>query len=52
MTTLTEATFRLTGATPLLMHNVQMADPLNQWAKAVRELTARKKNMTDEEFAA
>lgn len=52
MTNLTEATFRLTGVTPLLMHNVQMADPLNKWAKAVRELTARKKTMTEEEFAA
>jgi hypothetical protein len=48
---LTEATFRLTGVTPLLMHNVQMANPLNTWAKQVSELTARKKNITADEFA-
>ncbi len=52
MATLTEATFRLTGRTPLLMHNVRLADPLNEYAKAVSNLTARKKSLTDVEFAA
>lgn len=48
---ISEARFRLTGVTPLLMHNVQMADPLNEWARQVSALTARKKNITPEEFA-
>lgn len=48
---ISESTFRLTGTTPLLMHNVRMANPLDEYAKAVSELTARKKNLTPEEFA-
>jgi hypothetical protein len=52
MTTLTEATFRLTGNTPLLMHNVRMANPLNEFARAVKELTGRQKGMDPDEFAA
>jgi hypothetical protein len=49
---LSEATFHLEGLTPLLMHNVQMADPLNEYARAVSDLTKRRKSLTPEEFAA
>ena len=51
MTTLQEATFRLTGDTPLLMHNVRLANPLDEWTKQISALTSRKKNITPEEFA-
>ena len=30
------ATFRIEGVAPLLMNNVQKADPLNKWAKALK----------------
>lgn len=37
----------MTGTTPLIMHNVQMADPLNYWAREVAKLTAKRTNKTD-----
>lgn len=37
----------LTGSTPLIMHNVQTADPLNHWAKEIAKITAKKQNKTD-----
>lgn len=50
-----EITVRLEGATPLLMHNVRMADPLNEYAVALRDITAKSKGrnatITQEEFA-
>ena len=38
---------RLTGTTPLIMHNVQTADPLNHWAREIGKITAKKRNKTD-----
>jgi hypothetical protein len=35
--------YHLTGASPLLMHNGQLADPLNFWAKQMKEITAKQK---------
>lgn len=38
--------FRLTGASPLVMHNGQLANPLNPMAKALSRVTG-KRNKTD-----
>lgn len=40
-------TMQLTGTAPLLMHNVQAADPLNAWAKEMRKITDKKRNKTE-----
>jgi hypothetical protein len=37
----------LTGTAPLIMHNAQTADPLNPYARAIKELTAKRTNKTD-----
>ena len=37
----------MTGTAPLIMHNAQTADPLNPYAKAIKELTAKRTNKTD-----
>lgn len=37
------------GASPLLMHNGQLADPLNEWAKKLKKVTA-KRQKTDEDY--
>lgn len=39
-------TFKISGLTPLLMHNGQLADPLNEYAQALSKLT-KKRNKTD-----
>jgi hypothetical protein len=44
--------FRLTGLTPLLLHNVQLADPLNSWTRQIKELTSKKKGLAEDDFAA
>ena len=42
--------YHLTGEAPLLMHNGQLADPLNSWAKAIKKITdKRKKTDADHE---
>jgi len=41
--------FRLKGQVPLIMHNGQLAHPLNPYAKAVREIAAKRKK-TDADF--
>lgn len=40
------AKYRLTGVSPLLQHNGQLADPLNPFARALKEVTG-KRNKTD-----
>jgi hypothetical protein len=35
--------YKLTSSAPLIMHNGQTADPLNHWAKALKQITAKKK---------
>jgi len=35
--------FRITGASPLLMHNGLLADPLNPHAKALAQISARRR---------
>lgn len=44
-------TFTITGIGPMLMHCGQTADPLNQFAKAMKRQSA-KRNKTDEDLAA
>lgn len=42
--------FKITGEAPLLMHSGQLADPLNRWAKAIKQITGkRKKTEADHE---
>ena len=40
---------RLTGESPLLLHNGQLADPLNHEAKKIKELTGKRKK-TDADY--
>lgn len=40
---------RLTGASPLLLHNGQLADPLNPYAKQMKAVSG-KRNKTDDDF--
>lgn len=47
MTTIKVRT-RLIGTTELMMHNVQLADPLNEYTQRIAKLTSKRK-MTDED---
>lgn len=40
--------FKITGTSPLLMHNGQTSDPLNEWSKKLKKFTG-KRNKTDED---
>lgn len=37
------ASFHIRGVAPLICHNPQLADPLNEWAKAVAEISSKRK---------
>lgn len=39
---------RITGTQPLIMHNAQLSDPLNPYAKALAEITAKRKKTDDD----
>lgn len=41
---------KIQGTAPLLMHNGQMANPLNEWAKKMKEVSSVRKK-TDEHYA-
>lgn len=44
------AKFHLEGMAPLLMHSGQLSDPLNEWTKAIKKITdKRKKTEADHE---
>lgn len=43
-------TFTVKGVSPLMMHNGQLADPLNKWAKQLAALTSKRKK-TDADHA-
>ena len=48
-----EITFQIKGDAPLLMHNGQLADPINRFTKELKEITSiRKKTEEDYEAAA
>ena len=38
---------RLTGITPLMLHNIRLADPDDPVVRQISELTAKKKSMTE-----
>ena len=38
--------YKITGVAPLLMNNGQLANPLNEWTKALKKITGKRK-MTD-----
>lgn len=38
------------GITPTLMHNGQLADPLNKWTKAISAVTKKGKNKTEDDL--
>jgi hypothetical protein len=35
-------TYKLTSSAPLIMHNGQTADPLNKWAKALKQISSKR----------
>jgi hypothetical protein len=37
----------ITGRTPLVLHNVRLADPLDPYARAIAQITAKGKDQTD-----
>lgn len=41
--------FRLTGVTPLLMHNGQTVDPLNTYSRKIKEISSKRKK-TDQDY--
>jgi hypothetical protein len=41
--------FEIEGVAPLLMHNGQLADPMNKFAKAMKKVSSKKKK-TDEDY--
>jgi hypothetical protein len=45
-----ELKIRFTGVTPLLPHNGQLADPLNEFARALKKVSGKRKK-TDADFA-
>lgn len=41
--------YRVQGVAPLILHNGQTADPLNQWAKKMKQVSGKRKK-TDEDY--
>lgn len=37
--------FRLTGISPIILHNGQLADPLNTWAKKLKKVSGQRKKI-------
>jgi hypothetical protein len=48
---LQELNCRIVGKAPLLMHNGQLADPLNKFVKALGEITVKKNKKTEADLA-
>lgn len=42
---------KIVGVSALIMHNGQTADPMNKFAKAMKVITSKGKNKTDEDYA-
>ena len=38
-------TYKLTGTAPLIMHNCQLANPLNKYAKQLKEISSKRKKV-------
>lgn len=45
-----ERSYTIRGVAPLVMHNEQLADPLNKWTKLVAEIS-KKRNKTEDDLA-
>ena len=45
-----ELNVSIKGVSPLLTHNIQLADPMNQWTKALKEISSKRKK-TETDFA-
>jgi hypothetical protein len=45
---LESTTFAITGITPTIMHNGQLANPLNRWARAIKEITGKRKKSEED----
>ena len=43
-----QITHRLTGRAPLVMHNVQLANPLNEYTQEIKKLTGRRTKTLDD----
>ena len=43
--------FRLDGVAPLIMHNSRGADPLNEYAKRLKEVTKKRKKSDEDQMA-
>lgn len=43
--------FQLTGVAPLIMHNGQLADPMGEFPRAIKKLTAKKTKKTEADLA-
>lgn len=43
--------FEITGTSPLLCHNIQLADPDNEWTKQIATYTAKRKKTEDDRRA-
>lgn len=44
-----ERTYTIRGVAPIVMHNEQLSDPLNKWAKLLREIS-KKRNKTEDDL--
>lgn len=44
-----ERTYTIKGVCPIIMHNEQLSDPLNKWAKLLREIS-KKRVKTDDDL--
>jgi hypothetical protein len=49
MVTYVHARFHIKGTSPLLMHNGRLASPLDQYAKAIKEISSKPKK-TDQDY--
>lgn len=43
-----ETSYRISGVAPLLCHNAQLSDPLNEWSKALARVTSKRKKTEDD----
>ncbi len=44
-----ERTYTIRGVSPLVMHNEQLSDPLNKWARLLKEIS-KKRTKTDDDL--
>lgn len=42
---ITVLNYKIRGVAPLLMHNGQLADPANKWARSIKEISSKRKKV-------